>query len=49
LDAGYNPETHVYKSGGYGFGMAKKGTASDHWIDQFYRWLETQRFVKRKP
>ena len=47
LDAGYNPETHVYKSGGHGFGMAKKGTDSDHWIDQFYHWLETQGFVKR--
>ncbi|MBP1610675.1 MAG: alpha/beta hydrolase, partial [Acidobacteria bacterium] len=48
LDAGYNPETHVYKSGGHGFGMAKKGTDSDHWIDQFYHWLETQGFVRRE-
>jgi acetyl esterase/lipase len=47
LDAGYNPETHIYKSGGHGFGMAKKGTDSDHWIDQFYHWLEAQGLVKR--
>lgn len=48
LDAGYNPETHVYKSGGHGFGMAKKGTDSDHWIDHFYRWLEMQGFGTAK-
>jgi acetyl esterase/lipase len=47
LDAGYTPETHVYRSGGHGFGMAKKGTDSDRWIDDFYHWLETQGFVKR--
>jgi acetyl esterase/lipase len=48
LDAGYNPETHIYKSGGHGFGMTKKGTDSDRWIDQFYHWLETQGFAKRQ-
>jgi acetyl esterase/lipase len=47
LDAGYTPETHIYKSGGHGFGMAIKGTDSDHWIDHFYHWLETQGFTKK--
>jgi hypothetical protein len=31
-----------YKSGGHGWGMRKQGTTSDHWIDEFYFWLEAQ-------
>ena len=44
--AGSNPEVHIYRAGGHGFGMAKQGTTSDHWIDQFYYWLEAQGFTK---
>jgi acetyl esterase/lipase len=44
--AGSSPEVHIYRSGGHGFGMAKQGTTSDHWIDEFYYWLETQGFTK---
>jgi acetyl esterase/lipase len=40
--AGYKPEFHIYKSGGHGWGMRKQGTTSDHWIDEFYFWLEAQ-------
>jgi|WetSurMetagenome_2_1015567.scaffolds.fasta_scaffold17467_2 acetyl esterase/lipase len=40
--AGSTPEVHIYRSGGHGFGMAKQGTTSDHWIDEFYYWLEAQ-------
>lgn len=46
--AGYTPEVHVYEHGGHGFGMKQQGTASDHWIDDFYRWLEAQRLTGRK-
>jgi acetyl esterase/lipase len=44
--AGSNPETHIYRTGGHGFGMAKLGTTSDHWIDEFYYWLEAQGLTK---
>ena len=44
--AGSKPEVHIYKAGGHGFGMAKQGTTSDHWIDEFYYWLEAQGFTK---
>lgn len=40
--AGYKPEFHIYKSGGHGWGVRKQGTTSDHWIDEFYFWLEAQ-------
>lgn len=46
IEAGSKPEVHVYRAGGHGFGMAKQGTTSDHWIDQFYYWLDTQGFAK---
>ena len=44
--AGTTSEVHIYRAGGHGFGMAKQGTTSDHWIDEFYYWLETQGFAK---
>jgi acetyl esterase/lipase len=40
--AGYKPELHLFSSGGHGFGMRKQGKTSDHWIDEFYYWLEAQ-------
>ncbi|MGA8312531.1 MAG: dienelactone hydrolase family protein [Terriglobales bacterium] len=40
--AGYKPEFHIYTSGGHGWGMRKQGKTSDHWIDDFYYWLEAQ-------
>jgi acetyl esterase/lipase len=45
--AGHKPEVHIYSKGGHGFGMRKQGTSSDHWIDEFYYWLEAQGFTKR--
>ena len=39
--AGYKPELHVFSGGGHGFGMRKQGKSSDHWIDEFYFWLES--------
>jgi acetyl esterase/lipase len=44
--AGHKPEAHIFSSGGHGFGMRKQGTSSDHWIDEFYYWLEAQGFTK---
>jgi len=40
--AGYSPEFHIYSSGGHGWGMRRQGRTSDHWIDEFYYWLEAQ-------
>jgi hypothetical protein len=39
---GYKPEFHIFSKGGHGWGMRKQGTSSDHWIDEFYYWLEAQ-------
>lgn len=44
--AGYKPELHVFTSGGHGFGMRKQGKTSDHWIDDFYFWLEAYGLTK---
>jgi acetyl esterase/lipase len=38
--AGYKPEFHIYERGGHGWSMRKQGTTSDHWLDDFYWWLE---------
>ena len=44
--AGIKPEAHIYSSGHHGFGMKKQGTTSDHWIDEFYWWLQSNGFTK---
>ncbi len=44
--AGNKPEAHIYNSGHHGFGMKKQGTTSDHWIEEFYWWLEANGFAK---
>ena len=44
--AGNKPEAHIFSAGGHGFGMRKQGTSSDHWIDEFYYWLEAHGFAK---
>ncbi len=45
--AGHKPEVHVFSAGGHGFGTKKQGTTSDHWIEEFYYWLEAQGFTGR--
>jgi acetyl esterase/lipase len=44
--AGIKPEVHIYSDGHHGFGMKKQGTTSDHWIEEFYYWLESQGLTK---
>jgi len=44
--AGNRPEFHIDSAGKHGFGMRKQGTTSDHWIDEFYWWLEAQGLTK---
>jgi acetyl esterase/lipase len=48
LAAGYKPELHRFQSGGHGFGMGKRFTTSDHWIDEFFWWMEANGLT-RKP
>jgi acetyl esterase/lipase len=45
--AGDKPEVHIFNAGGHGFAMKKQGTSSDHWIDDFYWWLQAQGFTTR--
>jgi len=45
---GNKPEAHIYSSGKHGFGMRVQGTSSDHWIDEFYWWLEAKGFTRRE-
>ena len=44
--AGHKPEVHIFSAGGHGFGTKKQGTTSEHWIDEFYYWLEAQGFTR---
>jgi len=48
LAAGYRPEVHRFQSGGHGFGMTRRMTTSDHWIDEFFWWMESNGLT-RKP
>lgn len=40
-------ELHMYAKGGHGFGMRKQGFPSDHWIETFGYWLESQGWLKK--
>ena len=48
LAKGYRPELHRFQSGGHGFGMNKRFTTADHWIDELFWWLEANDLT-RKP
>jgi len=42
--AGASVEAHAYATGGHGFGMAPRGTASDRWFEDFHAWLLARGF-----
>jgi acetyl esterase/lipase len=44
-EAGHPVELHLYAQGGHGFGMKKQGLPSDHWIERFSEWLQSQGFL----
>jgi len=44
---GYTPEAHAFYAGHHAFGMKKQGTTSDHWIDEFYWWLQARGLTRR--
>jgi acetyl esterase/lipase len=46
--AGVKPDTHIFSSGGHGFGVEKQNTTSDHWVDALYYWLESEGLTKKE-
>lgn len=42
-------ELHVFQAGGHGFGMNRKGTTSDHFIEEFYWWLQANGWAPKQP
>lgn len=48
LAAGRPAELHIYVRGSHGFGMRKYGSTSDHWIREFYWWLQAMHFLTTK-
>jgi acetyl esterase/lipase len=44
--AGKPVELHFYDGGDHGFGMRRLGTTSDHWIDEFYWWMQARGLLK---
>lgn len=47
LAAGLKPDAHIFSRGGHGFGVQKQNTTSDHWVDAFYNWLDSEGLTKR--
>jgi len=47
IAGGKQAELHLYSRGGHGFGMRRQDLPSDHWIERFADWLETQGFLKQ--
>jgi len=39
-------EMHVFQHGGHGFGLKQTGNSSDHWIDEFKWWMQSQGLLK---
>jgi acetyl esterase/lipase len=38
-------ELHLYERGGHGFGLTPKGSSSDHWLDEFFWWMQGRGLV----
>jgi len=38
-------EMHIYAQGGHGFALIPKGLPSDSWMERFWEWLRSERFV----
>ncbi|PZU08267.1 alpha/beta hydrolase [Sphingomonas sp.] len=45
--AGRPVEFHLYQAGGHGFGLGKRGTTSQGWLESFVRWLEFNGMLKK--
>jgi acetyl esterase/lipase len=49
LQAKVPAELHVFETGGHGFGVARKGTSSDQWLELFDNWLREHDFAPKVP
>lgn len=47
--AGASSELHIFEHGGHGFGLARRGATSDHWLDEFLWWLEARGLMQEGP
>lgn len=45
-NAGGAVELHLFERGGHGFAAMPQGTPSDHWLDEFYWWMESRDVLK---
>jgi acetyl esterase/lipase len=45
--SGGSVELHLFSSGGHGFGMQQNGSTSELWLDEFYKWMGSQGFLKK--
>ena len=44
--AGVPAELHLYERGGHGFGLVPSGSTSDHWLDEFYWWIRSNKLLQ---
>lgn len=43
---GGDVELHFFNRGGHGYGLARKGSTSDHWFEELVWWMEAQGLLK---
>lgn len=48
LEFGVKAELHVWQKGGHGYGLYKRGNASDGWEDDLKTWLDVNGFLSEK-
>lgn len=44
--SGGSVELHLFSRGGHGFGLQQNGSTSELWLDEFYKWIGSQGFLK---
>ncbi|WP_010134858.1 alpha/beta hydrolase [Ochrovirga pacifica] len=44
-EMGFSVALHMYAKGGHGFGMLKRNTPSDTWIERFYDWALSEKLI----
>ena len=42
-------ELHLYDAGGHGFGMRAQQKTSDHWLEQFFAWMDARGLLGASP
>ena len=46
--AGVPAELHLFERGGHGFGLIPSGSTSDHWLDEFYWWMRSDKMLQSR-